>query len=123
MKWRQFHFNNPALKNRRQDLRLKSTLAEKILWERLRRSELGFKFFRQYSVDGYVMDFYCPTKHLAIEIEGSIHKETSVADYDKFRYRYLEAFGVRFLKFSNQQIYEKIGETIESIKSNLHTPS
>ena len=123
MEWRQFHFNHPALKNRRKDLRLKSTLAEKILWERLRRSELGFKFFRQYSIDGYVIDFYCPEKHLAVEIEGSIHKEIKMINYDKFRYRYLEAFGIKFLKFSNQQIYEKVGNVIESIKSNLHTPS
>jgi very-short-patch-repair endonuclease len=123
MEWRQFHFNHPKLKNRRQDLRLKSTLAEKILWERLRRSKTGYKFFRQYSIDAFVMDFYCPLQKLAIEIEGSIHKETKVLDYDKFRYRYLEAFGIRFLKFSNQQIYEKIGDVIESIKNNLRTPS
>src|SRR3989344_5198021 len=114
MEWRQFHYNHPKLKNRRQDLRLKSTLAEKILWERLRRSGLGLKFFRQYSVDAFVIDFYCPTQKIAIEIEGSIHNETKVIGYDKFRYRYLEAFGIRFLKFTNQQIYEKIAGVIES---------
>lgn len=123
MEWRQFHFNHPVLKNRRQDLRLKSTLAENILWEKLRRSNTGFKFFRQYSVDGYVMDFYCPKRKLAIEIEGSIHKEIKVINYDRFRYRYLESFGIKFLKFSNQEIYEKIGEVIKNIKCNLSTPS
>lgn len=123
MEWRQFHFNHPVLKNRRQDLRLKSTLAENILWERLRRSNTGYKFFRQYSVDGYVMDFYCPKRKLAIEIEGSIHKEIKVINYDRFRYRYLEGFGIKFLKFSNQEIYEKIGEVIKNIKCNLSTPS
>ncbi len=123
MEWKQFHFNHPKLKNRRQDLRLKSTLAEKILWERLRNSKTGYKFFRQYSIDAFVIDFYCPAQKLAIEIEGSIHNDPKVINYDKFRYRYLEAFGIKFLKFSNQQIYEKIGEAIENIKCNLRTLS
>ena len=123
MEWRQFHFNNPKLKKRRRDLRLKSTLAENILWERLRRSNTGYKFFRQYSIDAFVIDFYCPARKLAIEIEGSIHKETKVIDYDKFRYRYLEAFGIRFLKFSNKKVFEEIGMVIETIKSSLRTPS
>lgn len=123
MEWRQFHFNHPALKNRRQNLRLKSTLAEKVLWERLRGSKIGYKFFRQYSIDAFVIDFYCPTHKLAIEIEGSIHSNPKVMNYDKFRYRYLTAFGIKFLKFSNQEIYEKVGEVVENIKNNLHTPS
>lgn len=104
-------------------MRAKSTQAEKILWERLRNSKLGFKFFRQYSVTGYVIDFYCPEKHLAIEIEGLIHNKPENKKYDNYRYRYLEAFSIKFLKFSNEKIYKEIGSVVEIIKSNLRSPS
>lgn len=70
-------------------------MAEKILWERLRLSKTGFKFFRQYSVDAFVIDFYCPTQKLAVEIEGSIHNKANIINYDKFRYQYLGAFGIK----------------------------
>lgn len=121
--WRKFIFNINPLKPRRQSLREKSTQAEKILWERLRRNNLGFKFFRQYSVEGYVMDFYCPDKRLAVEIEGSIHYLPSTQKYDKYREKYLQAFGIKFLKFTNQEIFIEIGSVISEIKSALHTPS
>jgi len=59
--------------NRRRKLRGDSTESENILWSALRNNKLGVKFRRQYSVEGYVVDFYGPEKRLAIEIEGSIH--------------------------------------------------
>jgi len=123
MKKRKFIFNISALKPRRQDLRHKSTQSEKILWQRIRNNLLGPKFFRQYSVEGYVLDFYCPEKRLAIEIEGSIHglKESKI--YDSYRYKYLEAFNIKFLKFKNQDIFLRIGSVIDEIKSALSSPS
>ena len=66
------------LKDRRRDLRKKSTEAEKLLWGRLRNSKLGVKFRRQFSVMGYVVDFYCPQHRLAIELLGSVHNTTAV---------------------------------------------
>jgi len=120
---RKFTFNINPLKPRRQSLREKSTLAEKILWERLRRNNLGVKFFRQYSVEGYVMDFYCPEKRLSVEIEGSIHNLSSTQKYDKYREKYLQAFGIKILKFSNTEVFTKVGNVTSEIKSALHTPS
>ena len=104
-------------------MRQKSTQAEKMLWERLRRGNLGLKFFRQYSVEGYVMDFYCPIKRIAIEIEGSIHHLPNIHKYDEYRFRYIKAYNIKIIKFTNQEIFSHIGNVVNAIKSELSTPS
>lgn len=117
---RKLVFNIHPLKLRRQSLRQKSTQAEKMLWERLRKENLGFKFFRQYSVEGYVVDFYCPDKRLAIEIEGSIHNLPDIRKYDDYRFKYLTAYNIKIVRFSNQEIYTRISYVITTIEAILH---
>ena len=75
-----FHINKPQTKERRQELRNKSTKAEKLIWNLVRNNRLGCKFCRQYSFDNYVVDFYCPKKKLAIEIDGGIHEKSQKYD-------------------------------------------
>ncbi len=60
-------YNNPKGKEVRRKLRKESTSQEKILWEHIRNNKLGLKFRRQYGIGGYILDFYCPAKRLAIE--------------------------------------------------------
>jgi len=108
---RKLVFNIQPLKLRRKSLRETSTQAEKMLWERLN------------SVEGYVVDFYCPVKRLAIEIEGSIHNLPNSRKYDAYRRRYLEAYGIHLLRFTNQEIFSEIQRVVNSIKSKLCTPS
>jgi len=56
-------FNVIKLKDRRISLRNNQTPHEVLLWARLRREQLGFKFRRQHSIGGYIVDFYCPEKN------------------------------------------------------------
>jgi len=84
---------------------------------------LGLKFFRQYSVEGYVIDFYCPEKRLGIEVEGAIHSRSDNKTYDRYRFKYLEAFNIIFLKFSNERVFNEIGNVVEEIKKMLSSPS
>ncbi len=50
------------------------TKAEIVLWSKLKGKQLnGLKFRRQYSINNYVVDFYCPELRLAIEIDGGVH--------------------------------------------------
>ena len=71
--WREFIYNSSNLKPRRRQLRNRATETEVLLWNKLRRRQLGFKFVRQYSVSGYVIDFYAPQIRLAIELDGEYH--------------------------------------------------
>jgi very-short-patch-repair endonuclease len=96
------------MKYRRRQLRKSQTEAENILWQEIRNKNLGFRFVRQFSVRGYVMDFYCPKARLAIELEGKIHKKPDVKKYDKYRTSYLEAFGIKVLRINNEEIINNL---------------
>lgn len=114
-----FVYNNSKLKNRRKSLRKDSTETENILWQKLRKKNLGYKFFRQYSLEGYVMDFYCPEKRLAIEIDGGYHQQSEVQVYDKYRQRYLEAFDVKILRIRSEEVVTDMTLVIKKIGALL----
>lgn len=119
--WRKYPFNAKGMMFRRKQLRKDSTDSEQIIWEKIRNKKLGYKFFRQYSVEGYVVDFYCAQKRLAIEIDGKIHQFTKV--YDNFKTRYLEGYGIKTVRFSNEIVNTKIDDVIKSIRDILASPS
>ncbi|MFO7525604.1 MAG: endonuclease domain-containing protein [Ignavibacteriaceae bacterium] len=99
------HYNKKELKETRRLLRKNQTYTEKIVWMYLRNRQMdGYKFRRQYSVDKFVIDFYCPKLKLAIEIDGSIHNETGQKEYDIKRQEHLESFGIKFLRLTNEEI-------------------
>jgi len=110
------------LKPRRRDLRQRSTKAEKLLWERLRNNKLGVKFRRQFSIRGYVVDFYCPEYRLIVELLGSVHQSNEAKKYDRYRKRYLESFWMTILEFWNEEVEKDVGGVIGKIKIHL-TPS
>jgi very-short-patch-repair endonuclease len=53
--------------------RRNQTSSERWLWDLLRGKQLSYRFRRQYVVAGYIVDFYCPKIHLAVEIDGPFH--------------------------------------------------
>ena len=115
--------NIKALKENRVLLRRSSTPAEKALWKMLQRSQLeGRKFRRQHSVDGYVLDFYCPAEKLAIEVDGAQHYTTIGLGNDQERTAFLNNLNIRVLRFENKEVFENINAVIESIKECFTTP-
>ena len=70
--------NKQELCARRKELRTGATLQEARLWELLRKKQLGYRFRRQQSIGWYILDFYCPEKKLAVEIDGKPHKASKV---------------------------------------------
>jgi len=116
-------FNNPNLKLRRQKLRLDSSNSEKVLWQKIRHNKLGHKFLRQYSVEGYVLDFYCPEKRMAIEIDGGYHSNQDARVYDSYRTRYIEAFNIKVMRFWNSDIGHHLNEVLRDIKEIVASPS
>lgn len=112
-----FRFNLVPLKQRRRKLRADPTEAEKIFWEAVRNKKLGVRFVRQFSIDGYVMDFYCPKLRLGIELEGEVHEYTK--KYDEFRFKYLQAFGIKILRFKNEEVLQNFSSVLTSISPLL----
>lgn len=119
---RQFIINKPPLKHRRRQLRNQTTPAEKILWSLLSRKQLGFWFKRQVSIYSYVVDFYCPKKHLVIELDGSVHKTLSQEKYDSYRTRYINALNIKVLRLWNKEVVSNPARAVKKIKSLLNTP-
>lgn len=118
---REFIINKPALKPRRKQLRSQPTPAEKLLWGKLRKKQLGFWFKRQVSISNYVIDFYCPPKRLAIELDGSIHKTPSQKKYDLCRTRYLQSFNITEIRFWNSEVERNIHNILQKIYSTLYS--
>lgn len=93
--------------------------AEIILWKKLSRKQmLGYKFRRQYGIDKFVIDFYCPKLKLAIEIDGDTHfKNNNEEEYDRNRQALINSMGVFFLRFQNPEIYKNINGVLRTIES------
>jgi Uncharacterized protein conserved in bacteria len=94
--------------------------AEILLWRHLSRKQiLRIKFRRQYSVDRYVIDFYSPALKLAIEIDGDSHFQPGAIERDSERQKYIESFGIEFLRFTNADIYENLDGVIDKIAEHI----
>jgi len=108
-------------------LRKSSTDAEQALWKILRNRQLnGIKFRRQFPIENYILDFYCPELKLAIEADGVQHYEDNNRKNDDIRSSNLNKQGVTILRFSNidiltniEGVFFKIQQTVEK----LNTPS
>lgn len=108
--------NRPILKERRKELRNNATPAEQELWRVLKQSNLdGYKFRRQHSVGPYILDFYCPSEKLAIELDGDSHFTDDAMAYDLERTAYLNGVGIRVLRFLNTDVYVNIEAVCEKI--------
>ncbi|MBD2384370.1 endonuclease domain-containing protein [Cylindrospermum sp. FACHB-282] len=113
-------YNKTSEKEKRQFLRNNMPPAEKIVWEKLRRQQIeGCKFRRQYSIDVFVVDFYSPELKLAIEIDGDSHFQNGAQAYDYERQSFLESKGTRFLRFTNQQVYQELEGVITIIAQTV----
>ncbi len=110
-------YNILKLKERRVILRTAQTPQEILLWSKLRREQLGFKFRRQHSIGGYIADFYCPAKKLVIEIDGSQH--FTYKKYDETRSKYLEGIGIKVIRFTNIEINTNMNGVLLKIKSEI----
>ena len=113
-------YNKLESKSLRKYLRKNSTKAELLLWEELRGKKLSnAKFKRQFGVEKYVLDFYCPEVKLAIELDGELHKEKDAIDYDKIRTVFLNSIGIKVRRFKNEDLFEKMPLILEQIKKEI----
>ena len=86
-------------------LRLHPTPAERHAWTLLRnRGILGLKFRRQHVLHGFIVDFYCPSERIVIELEGDVHDAEAQRDYDQARAGLLQAGGYRVIRVRNRDV-------------------
>ena len=96
------------------NLRRRMTPQETILWDAIRKDPLGaLHFRRQQVIAGYIVDFYCASVKLAVEIDGDSHLGT--VDYDKIRDHALLEMGIRTLRFSNDEVDRDLDGVLRGI--------
>jgi len=107
-----------------QELRKRSTPAERHLWAQLRAHRLnGYYFRRQYPIGRYVVDFICRRHGVIVEVDGEYHRQQVGADIE--RMRHLEALGHTVVRFRNEEVFTRIECVLKTILHHLHlsTPS
>lgn len=98
---------------RAKELRRSMTQPEKTLWELLRRNQQGFHFRRQHAVGPYILDFYCATARLCIEVDGPVHAEQ--AAHDGRRTGWLAEQGIRVIRFSVDDVETRSAAVIAAV--------
>ncbi|WP_445732245.1 endonuclease domain-containing protein [Mariniflexile sp.] len=109
--------NHKHLEERRKELRKNLTSAEATLWKHLQRSQLnGIKFRRQPSIQNYIVDFYCPSEKLIVELDGAYHLDFAQQNYDYERTLVLESLGFKIVRFENKLVFENLAGVLEEIR-------
>jgi len=116
-------YNQKKVKNKRRLLCKQQTEAEKSLWRNLRNKQLnGLKFYRQYSIGIYILDFYCPLFRVAIELDGSQHLEPESMVRDSRRKEFLKRLNIHVLRFWDNEVFNNKEGILEKILQHCTTP-
>jgi len=108
--------HRPELTPRAKELRKSMTEQEKKLWH-LFLKNYPVRFLRQKVIGGFIVDFYCASAKLVIELDGSQHSEEYTVAYDNERTIVLKGFGLDVTRFTNKEInchFESVCEKIHN---------
>lgn len=99
---------------RARGLRQTSTTPEQLLWTALRNGQIGgLKFRRQHPIGPYVVDFFCHSIGLAVEVDGMSHDDKNLQDAEKTKY--LEEQGLRMLRVTNGDVMHDLDAVAREI--------
>lgn len=112
--------NLKPLKEYRRALRNEGTPEEAMLWKALRNSQLeGKKFRRQHSIGNYIVDFYCPSEKIVVELDGQPHFNPGAQANDFERDEWLKAQHFRVLRFENWEVRQDVNRVLDSIRKTI----
>ncbi len=107
------------LKEKARDLRKDSTLSEVLLWQEIRKRQLGVQFHRQVPILEFIVDFYCHELKLALEINGDSHEWK--VNYDKQRIRRLSEVGVKVVVFNDLDVKKEMNWVVNEILLEINS--
>jgi len=102
-------------------LRYNMTPAENLLWSYL-NLKTGVRFRRQHPLGNYIADFYCHQHKLVIELDGSIHNLPMVIQNDSEKQSFLEAEGLKVIRFTNDEVFSQLDKVLEQISTHISSP-
>ena len=77
------------------------------------RQFADYKFLRQKPIDEFIVDFYCSSLRLVIEIDGDSHAET--VEYDAARTRILSNHGLTLIRYANNDVMHNISGVYDDL--------
>ena len=107
----------PDLRSKARELRKHGTMAEALLWNEIKNKQLDAQFHRQVPMLDYIVDFFCHELALAIEIDGITHEYK--VGYDKIREESLNGFGIRLLRYQDEEVRKNIKWVVNDIYSRI----
>jgi len=106
---------NPHLKDRAKALRKARNLPEVLFWMQINKAQFhGLDFDRQKIIGNYIVDFYCKSLGLVVEIDGNTHEGRE--DEDMVRENWLVAQGCLVIRFTSTAVKENMGQVLEELK-------
>ena len=105
---KEYRHNLRKRKEMRQTLRTHGTSAEAMMWKMLKGKQMeGAKFRRQFNIEPYILDFYCPEYRICIELDGDGHYSADGYEHDQKRNTYLyEKYGITTLRYENKDVFQ-----------------
>ena len=117
----QIDHNKNQLRYFRKKLRTVGTSAEAELWKYISNKKLeGRKFRRQHSVGNYILDFYCSSEKLGIELDGEYHYWQEGIDEDLKKELFLKQHSIRVLRFENKWVFHDLEYILKTIVAAFH---
>ena len=110
--------NNPKLTKYSRKLRKGMTPEERKLWYAFLR-KIDVTIHRQKVFGKYILDFYCASAKIAIELDGSQHYSGTVEENDLDRDAYLKNMGITVLRYSNREVNYCFDEVCSIILNEL----
>ncbi len=115
-----FYGAKPEIFEKAACLRNKMTKAEKILWKKLKdRNLFPSKFRRQHPIDIFIVDFYCHSAKLVVELDGEYHLKKSQMEYDTGRSAEIESWGLKVIRFTNKEVFDNIDDVVLQIQQSI----
>jgi very-short-patch-repair endonuclease len=112
---------NPDRVEKAREMRKNPTPAERKIWyEYLITFKL--RVLRQRPIDNFIVDFYCASLKLVIEIDGDYHFTEEQQIYDAERTKILEGYGLQVIRFHNHEVmnnFEGVCEQINAVVAEL----
>ena len=96
------------------------TESERLLWSRVRMKQLkGRQFYRQKILGNYIVDFYCPSARLIVQVDGSQHYTQEGMTRDKDQANFMQGLNIRVLRFSSIEVVTNIDGVVFEIFEHL----
>ena len=110
------------LKTFRKELRENLTPAEAFLWSKLKARQFeGKRFTRQHSIENFIVDFYCASENLIIELDGQVHFNPEAQEYDVARTARLNELGYTVIRFENKMVFDLLPSVLLEIKGHFRS--